>query len=161
MIDLQRQLEELRDLLSHYTKYKDIVDEYILTVLKDKIILSSYPKVAVLIYDNKDALSSKDKYYGAYCVDFRIQWFSNDTFDGISFSSFEETESFNDVRLHLHLYFKSHGPHLPSKLRMFDISIYPDTEAFLTDFRQFFLELAKGLDDEEFLGQTISFSQAK
>ena len=157
---IENQLQKLKEELDRFTNYKDIVDHYILRIAKDKEINKSYPKITILLVDYKDVLEPKSEFRGCYAIDFRVQWFANEKLDGVNFSSFEDTDHFKDVRLHLYLFFKAQGPHLSSKLITFDVASYPDTETLLSAIREYFVQLCQMLDSEEFVGQRIAFSQA-
>lgn len=146
----------LRKELTKFSKPTDVLDHYILSLSKDMSIMSNYPTLSVFLFDKNNTITDEEQFKDSFVIDYRVQWMSNPT----SLFSDDMDQNLHYLQYHLYLYFRSSRPHAPSKLATFELKSVNDIEQSLSEIRQFTLSLKKEIDDNEYLGHRIVFTDA-
>lgn len=149
---------KLRKELSKYDKPSDVIDAYILSLSKNLDIMSSYPTMTLFLFDKNNTITDEDQFKDSFVIDYRVQWIDNPTC--LFSDSPNGLEEMHYLQYHLYLYFKSNCPHAPSKLATFELKSVNDIEKSLSEIRQFSLKLQKEIEENEYLGHFLVFTDA-
>ena len=158
--DPQEKLSVLRAELTKYDHYKDVIDHFLLRMSNDSVIKSSYPTLAVLMFDKNNSILDEDRFAGSFVVDYRIQWLVSEDTDADGYGALANYESMHYIQLHLYLYFKSTRPHIPATLAKFESTSTSNKEEILSAIREFTLQLDDMVSGHEYLGHALAYNDA-